>query len=54
MLALDGSNWQKVDLFYFQTDVKGCVVENLAKRCCGFLKSLRLENCKWINDDAIK
>lgn len=45
---------QAVDLFYFQTDIKGTVVENLSKRCGSFLKNIRLENCKWINDDAIK
>jgi F-box and leucine-rich repeat protein 2/20 len=53
-LALDGSNWQYVDLFNFQTDVSGNVVENLAKRCNEFLKSIRLENCRWIQDDSIK
>lgn len=53
-LALDGSNWQYVDLFNFQTDVSGHVVENLAKRCNEFLKAIRLENCRWINDDSIK
>lgn len=25
LLALDGSNWQRVDLFDFQTDVEVCV-----------------------------
>ncbi len=54
MLALDGSNWQYVDLFNFQTDVSGNVVENLAKRCHEFLKAIRLENCRWINDNSIK
>ena len=53
-LALDGSNWQHVDLFEFQTDVKGLVVENIAKRCGEFLKTLSLENCRWVTDDAIK
>ena len=46
MLALDGSNWQKVDLFEFQVDIEGTVVENLAKRCGGFLKSLSLKGCQ--------
>ncbi len=54
VLALDGSNWQYVDLFNFQTDVSGYVVENLAKRCREFLKAIRLENCRWINDNSIK
>jgi F-box and leucine-rich repeat protein 2/20 len=53
-LALDGSNWQYIDLFEFQTDINGCVIENLSKRCNEFLKALRLENCRWINDDAIQ
>ena len=26
MLALDGSNWQRVDLFDFQTDIEVCPV----------------------------
>ena len=73
ILALDGSNWQKVDLFQFQvkefkksqvkTDTKtiskklsicplaqvgieGVVVENLAKKCGGFLKKLSLNGCQ--------
>jgi len=25
LLALDGSNWQRVDLFIFQTDVEVCL-----------------------------
>ena len=46
VLALDGSNWQKVDLFEFQVDIEGIVVENLARRCGGFLKSLSLNGCQ--------
>ena len=46
ILALDGSNWQQVDLFEFQVDVEGIVVENLSKRCGGFLKSLSLKGCQ--------
>ena len=84
VLALDGSNWQKVDLFEFQVelnllhpfafecfhlqkstlakviffvfkedfnisfqvDVEGIVVENLARRCGGVLKSLSLNGCQ--------
>ena len=46
VLALDGSNWQEVDLFEFQVDIEGIVVENLAKRCGGFLKSLSLNGCQ--------
>ena len=46
ILALDGSNWQNVDLFEFQVDIEGVVVENLAKRCGGFLRSLSLNGCQ--------
>ena len=46
VLALDGSNWQKVDLFEFQVDIEGIVVENLARRCGGFLKRLSLNGCQ--------
>uniref|UniRef100_A0A915I0V2 F-box domain-containing protein n=1 Tax=Romanomermis culicivorax TaxID=13658 RepID=A0A915I0V2_ROMCU len=52
-LALDGSNWQHVDLFTFQKDVKGNVVENLAKRCGGFLKKLSLRGCEGVQDGAL-
>ncbi|XP_070184697.1 F-box/LRR-repeat protein 20-like, partial [Littorina saxatilis] len=53
LLALDGSNWQRVDLFEFQKDVEGPVVENLSKRCGGFLKSLSLKGCQVITDHAL-
>lgn len=53
-MALDGSNWQSVDLFDFQTDIEGPVVENLSKRCGGFLKKLSLRGCKSITDAALK
>jgi F-box/leucine-rich repeat protein 2/20 len=67
ILALDGSNWQKVNLFEFQRDIKvvtkllnavypisqGPVVENLARRCGGFLKKLSLDGCKEIQDGAL-
>ena len=46
ILGLDGSNWQNVDLFEFQVDIEGVVVENLAKRCGGFLRSLSLNGCQ--------
>ena len=32
--------------FLFQVDVEGIVVENLARRCGGFLKSLSLNGCQ--------
>lgn len=53
-LALDGSNWQYVDLFNFQKDVNIHVVENIAHRCNDFLKAIRLENCRFLTDEAIK
>jgi len=53
VLALDGSNWQKVDLFEFQVDIEGIVVENLARRCGGFLKSLSLNGCQAVGDSAL-
>lgn len=54
LLALDGSNWQRVDLFQFQVDVKAPVVENISKRCGGFLKALSLKGCQNITDDALQ
>ena len=53
-MALDGSNWQSVDLFDFQTEIEGPVVENLSKRCGGFLKKLSLKGCQFITDGALK
>ncbi|TKR78324.1 hypothetical protein L596_019147 [Steinernema carpocapsae] len=53
-LALDGSNWQHVDLFSFQKDVKAPVVENLARRCGGFLKNLSLKGCENVQDNALR
>ncbi|MFH4983357.1 hypothetical protein AB6A40_010066 [Gnathostoma spinigerum] len=54
MLALDGSIWQQVDLFEFQKDVKAPVVENLAKRCGGFLKKLSLRGCENVQESALR
>lgn len=54
VLALDGSNWQKVDLFNFQTDIEGPVVENISLRCGGFLKELSLRGCKAVTDSALR
>lgn len=53
MLALDGSNWQKVDLFNFQVAIEGRIVEHIAHRCGGFLKSLGLWGCKHVTDAAL-
>uniref|UniRef100_A0A915CQX8 F-box domain-containing protein n=1 Tax=Ditylenchus dipsaci TaxID=166011 RepID=A0A915CQX8_9BILA len=60
-LAMDGSNWQSVDLFDFQKDVKTAVVESLARRCgdsamrsfaakCPNIERLSLNKCKLITD----
>ncbi|CAF3667280.1 unnamed protein product [Rotaria socialis] len=49
-LALDGSNWQSINLKNFQRDINGTVLENLSIRCGKFLKRLNIENCKCITD----
>ncbi|EGW04706.1 F-box/LRR-repeat protein 2 [Cricetulus griseus] len=54
ILALDGSNWQRIDLFNFQTDVEGQVVENISKRCGGFLRKLSLRGCIGVGDSSLK
>ncbi|MGH0138689.1 UNVERIFIED_CONTAM: hypothetical protein FKN15_018888, partial [Acipenser sinensis] len=54
VLALDGSNWQKIDLFNFQTDIEGRVVENISKRCGGFLRQLSLRGCLSVGDAAMR
>jgi F-box/leucine-rich repeat protein 2/20 len=53
-LAMDGSNWQRVDLFYFQKDIKAAVVESLANRCGGFLKELSLKGCENVQDSSMR
>ena len=53
ILALDGSNWQYVDLFDFQVDIEGIVVENIARRCGGFLRKLSLRGCQAVGDNAL-
>ncbi|CAD5220919.1 unnamed protein product [Bursaphelenchus xylophilus] len=53
-LAMDGSNWQQVDLFDFQKDIKASVVESLALRCGGFLKELSLKGCENVQDSAMR
>ncbi|XP_040571299.1 F-box/LRR-repeat protein 20 [Lepeophtheirus salmonis] len=53
VLALDGSNWQRVDLFEFQIDIEGVVVENIARRCGGFLRELSLRGCQAVGDNAL-
>uniref|UniRef100_H9GK54 F-box and leucine rich repeat protein 2 n=1 Tax=Anolis carolinensis TaxID=28377 RepID=H9GK54_ANOCA len=54
ILALDGSNWQRIDLFNFQTDVEGRVLENISKRCGGFLRQLSLRGCLGVGDSSLK
>ena len=46
IFALDGSNWQKVDLFVFHVYIEEVEEENLAKRCGGFLRTLSLNGCQ--------
>ncbi|MEQ2159588.1 hypothetical protein GOODEAATRI_024552, partial [Goodea atripinnis] len=54
VLALDGSNWQRIDLFDFQRDIEGRVVENISKRCGGFLRKLSLRGCLGVGDTALR
>uniref|UniRef100_A0ACB8ETV1 Uncharacterized protein n=1 Tax=Sphaerodactylus townsendi TaxID=933632 RepID=A0ACB8ETV1_9SAUR len=54
VLALDGSNWQRIDLFDFQRDIEGRVVENISKRCGGFLRKLSLRGCQGVGDNALR
>ncbi|KAM6042502.1 F-box/LRR-repeat protein 20 isoform 7-T8 [Theristicus caerulescens] len=54
VLALDGSNWQRIDLFGFQRDIEGRVVENISKRCGGFLRKLSLRGCLVVGDNALR
>jgi len=54
LLALDGSNWQHVDLFDFQLDIEGPVIDNLSFRFGGFLKSLSLKDCKSVADSSLR
>jgi F-box/leucine-rich repeat protein 2/20 len=53
-LALDGSNWQCVDLFDFQIDIEEQMVDRLSQRCGGFLHELSLKGCEGVGDSAIK
>lgn len=52
--ALDGSNWQKIDLFDFQRDIEGPVIENISQRCGGFLKFLSLRGCQSVGDQSLR
>ncbi|KAI4467453.1 hypothetical protein MML48_2g00021067 [Holotrichia oblita] len=54
ILALDGSNWQRIDLFDFQKDVEGPIIENISRKCGGFLRQLSLRGCQSIADGSIK
>ncbi|PAA72694.1 hypothetical protein BOX15_Mlig033201g1, partial [Macrostomum lignano] len=53
-LAFDGSIWQNVSLFEYGKDITGAMVETLAKRCGGFLRSLNLRGCQNLNDSAMR
>ena len=52
-LALDGSNWQSVDLFSFQTEINSPVIQRLSSRTGGFLHALSLRGCRSLTDDAL-
>ena len=54
VLALDGSNWQRIDLFNFQKDIEAPVVAYMSARCGGFLKDLSLKGCESITDTALQ
>lgn len=53
-LALDGDNWQSVNLFDFRVAVQGQVVENLSRRCGDFLKRLTLRGCRSVSDSSMQ
>lgn len=53
-LALDGDNWQCVNLFDFRVAVQGRVVENLSARCGDFLKRLTLRGCRSVSDTSMQ
>lgn len=52
-LALDGSNWQSVDLLSFQRDITPSVIERLSTYTGGFLHALSLTGCKSLTDEAL-
>lgn len=52
-LALDGSNWQSVDLFSFQIDITPSVIERLSTYTGGFLHALSLRGCKSLTDESL-
>lgn len=52
-LALDGSNWQFVDLFNFQKDINSALIQRLSQRTGGFLHALKLRGCRSLTDDAL-
>ncbi|KAL6092032.1 hypothetical protein STEG23_026835 [Scotinomys teguina] len=54
VLALDGSNWQRIDPFDSQRDIEGRVVENISKRCGGFLLKLSLRECLGVGDNVLR
>ncbi|KAI6645638.1 F-box/LRR-repeat protein 20-like [Oopsacas minuta] len=53
-LAMDGSNWQKIDLFEYQINIRTSVMRPISKRCGGFLRSLSLRWCKNVEDDSLR
>ena len=53
-VALDGDNWQSVNLFDFRVAVQGQVVENLSARCGDFLRRLTLKGCRSVSDNSMQ
>ncbi|VDP14184.1 unnamed protein product [Heligmosomoides polygyrus] len=49
VLALDGSNWQRVDLFTFQKDVKDSALRSFTAKCAN-IEHLSLYKCKRVTD----
>ncbi|XP_003748063.1 F-box/LRR-repeat protein 2 [Galendromus occidentalis] len=53
LLAMDGSNWQNIDLFSYQKDINCDVVSYIAGRCGRFLTVISLRGCEDISGEAL-
>ncbi|ERE75854.1 F-box/LRR-repeat protein 2 [Cricetulus griseus] len=55
ILALDGSNWQRIDLFNFQTDVERITDDGVVQICrgCHRLQALCLSGCSNLTDASL-
>ena len=51
---MDGSNWQKIDLFEYQINIRSSVMRPISRRCAGFLRSLSLRCCKNVEDYSLR